>query len=76
MPARQARPYSICRPGGRGRLIVLFPTNIFASSNVITRNTQGGDTILGTGPSGVTSVTAQKPIMAQSDGSGHWILVN
>ena len=60
----------------KGRWIYLFAANTYSTAgNHVQINAQGTDTILGTGPSGVTSTAAQRSLVAQSDGNGHWILI-
>jgi hypothetical protein len=61
----------------KGKLLVLFAANTFSTAgNRVQINSTGTDTILGTGPAAVTTVASQRPIMVQSDGNGHWILID
>jgi hypothetical protein len=69
--------FNLPTAGVRGKLLVLFAANTFTTTgNRVQINRTGSDTILGTGPGSVTFVASQRPIMVQSDGAGHWILID
>jgi hypothetical protein len=59
-----------------GRMIIVFAQNTFVpAGNRVQVNRQGTDLIMGSGPGGATSFVSQRAIMVQSDGAGHWNLI-
>ena len=62
----------------QGRLLIALNQNIYATAgNRVQVSTQGTDRILAAnGTNQDISFAAQRPIMLQSDGNGHWILID
>lgn len=61
-----------------GRILIAIPANASpvagADGNRIAVTAQAGDTILGSGPTAVTILESQRPILLFSDNAGHWFL--
>ena len=62
----------------KGKVLIAIPANASPvgspDGNRIKITAQAGDTILGSGPTAVTTLESQRPILLFSDSTGHWFL--